>query len=270
MTEPNETTQSGLGGPVHFPATLWTVVLEAKQSEPDRAQKAVGQLAAHYREAILDYFRLKCRHHEDAEDLTGDFIAHLLERSSLVSFDKEACPRFRAYLSVALRNFFGDWLRKRAAAKRGDGTSDESVELLREGGVEFAMDDAQLRRAVDLGFTRLVHQRVMKILKDKAQNPKRFEVLRDFIPFEHGSESYEQTARQMGLTLGAFRKAVFDQRKSYVQLFRAEVAPTVRSVRVDLDAEARDLLELLPEAVVLEDHPGLMHPSRCNARAQIT
>ncbi len=252
MSSPDQTTNSPGGGPVQFPATLWTVVIEAKDGEPERAQNAIGQLCVHYREAMLGYFRLKCRHQQDAEDLTGEFIEHLLERSNLGSFDRQDCPRFRAYLSVALRNFFGDWLKKRGAAKRGDGSPDASVDLLSQHGFEFPVDDSQLKRAVDLGFARLVHQRVMAALGKKAPELKRFAVLREFIPFEHGSDSCEQAGRQLGLSAGAFRKAVFDQRKSYVQLFRAEVAATVRSVRRDVDDEASELLDLLPEAVALE------------------
>jgi len=228
------------------------MVLEAKQADPERAQKALGELCVHYREAILDYFRLKCRHHQDTQDLASAFVAHLLERRRLGSFDRESCPQFRAYLSVSLKNFFGDWLDKRNAMKRGDGTPDESLENLREAGVELRSDDVQLHRAVDLGIARLVHQRVMAALETKATDPHRFMVLREFVPFEHGSETYEEAARNLGLSTEAMRKAVFDLRRSYVRSFRAEVAPTVRNVRREVDDETSILLELLPEAVVLE------------------
>src|SRR5207248_7352797 len=115
-------------------------------------------------------------------------------------------------------NFFRDWIRTHQAGKRGDGVPDDSVERLREEGVEFPADDAQLQRAVDLGFARLVHQRVMSTLEQKAADPKRFAALRDFIPFEHGSDTYEKAAKQLGLSAAVLRKAVFDQRKRYVQL----------------------------------------------------
>jgi DNA-directed RNA polymerase specialized sigma24 family protein len=254
MKHSEETTDSGSAGPVRFPATLWTIVLEARNAAPERAQEALGELCVHYREAILGYFRLKCRHQQDAEDLTSGFIAHLLERRRLGSFEPGSCPRFRAYLSVALRNFFGDWLDKRNAGKRGDGKPDESIELRLESGREGSADDPQLKRAVDLGIARTVHERVMAALKEKASDPRRFEVLREFIPFEHGKETHEQAAQRLELSSLALRQAILRLRRDYVQQFRAALAPSVRNVRRELEDETSELLKLLPEAVALATH----------------
>ncbi|PWU10148.1 MAG: hypothetical protein C5B50_26025 [Verrucomicrobia bacterium] len=268
MRRPDETTRCG-AGLVEFPVTLWSVVLEAKSAEPERARRAIGELCAHYREAIVAYFQVKCRHWQDGEDLAGDFIAHLLERNQLASFDPQGCPRFRLYLSAALKHFFYDWVRKRAAAKRGDGTPDESFERLREGGIEFPCDDAQLNRAVDLAFARSVHQRVMAALKAKMPDPQRFAALSDFIPFEQGEDTSQEAAKRIGLSAAAFRKAVFDQRRNYVQFFRAEVASTVGGAQKEAEDEASQLLDLLPEAVAVETRPGTAAPTPRNAKPWI-
>ena len=252
MKTANETCGSTDAGPVQFPPTLWTIVLEAKQLEPERAQEALGKLCVHYREAIHDYFQLKCRHHHDAEDLASAFIAHLLERKRLGAFDRGSGSRFRAYLSVALKNYFIDWVKKRNAGKRGDGKPEESIELLREAGIESSAEDPQLKRAVDLGMTRVIHRGVMAALAEKASDKERFEVLRYFIPYEHGAETHEKAAKQLNLSATALRKAVFDLRKNYVQQFRAAIVPTVRNARGEMDDEARELLDLLPEAIAQE------------------
>lgn len=251
MKHPNESSAGG-SGPIQFPPTLWTVVLEAKQAEPERAQEAMGKLCVHYQEAILGYFRLKCRHHHDAEDLASAFMAHILEQSRLASFDRDKCARFRAFLSSVLKNFFLDWLEKRNAAKRGDGKPDDSIEALRESGVDFSANEAQHKHSLDLELARLVHRRVMASLETAASDPNRFQVLRDFVPFEHGQATYEAAAKRLKLSGPTLRKAVFDLRKNYAQKFRIEVAPTVRDVRVELDNEASELLDLLTEAVVLD------------------
>jgi DNA-directed RNA polymerase specialized sigma24 family protein len=257
MKSADETSGSIDAGPVQFPLTLWTIVLEANQAEPERAQEALGELCVHYRDAILGYFRLKCQHHQDAEDLAGAFIAHLLERKRLDSFKRSSCSRFRSYLSVALKNFFADWIEKRNAAKRGAGKPEESIEVLREAGIESSADDPQLKRAVDLGIARAIHQQAMSALAKKASDHRRFEILRNFIPYEHGAETYALAAKQLNLSPPAFRKAVFDLRKNYVQQFRAAVAPTVRNARGEVDDEARELLDLLPEAIALESCDGV-------------
>ena len=252
-----DTTTALDGSPVRFPPTLWTIVLDAKQAETERAESALGELCVYYREAILNYFRLKCRHHHDAEDLCGAFVEHLLKRKRLGSFERESCPRFRAYLSVALRNFYLDWIEQQKAAKRGSGKPDESVEALSEAGFESADEDRQLKQAVDLGIARTIHRGVMEALERQATDARRFEVLRSFIPFEQGAETYEQAARQLNLSPSGLRKAVFDLRRHYVLQFRAAVAPTVRNVRTEVDGEAGELLDLLPEAIALENiHPA--------------
>ena len=92
----------------------------------------------------------------------------------------------------------------------------------------------------------------MAALAESATDPRRFEVLRGFVPFEHGADTYEQAAAQLQLPVPALRKAVFDLRKNYVQQFRAAVALTVGDPRPEVDAEASELLDLLPEAVALD------------------
>jgi len=246
------TTSASDGKPVQFPPTLWTIVLEANQAETQRAELALGELCVYYREAIHSYFRLKCRHPQDAEDLSGAFFEHLLKRKRLGSFQREACPRFRAYLSVALRNFFADWIEQKRAEKRGSGQPDESLDVLREAGFETADEDRQLKQAVDLGIARTLHRQVMEALQNQAADRHRFDILRSFIPYEQGVETYEQAAKQLNITVPTLRKAVFDLRRNYVLQFRLAVAPTVRNVRTEVDSEAGELLDLLPEAISLE------------------
>lgn len=251
MKNPNESTAGG-SGPIEFPPTLWTVVLQAKQADPEQAQEAMGKLCVHYQEAIRSYFRLKCRHPQDAEDLEGAFMVHLLERSRLGSFEREKCTRFRAFLSTVLKNFFLDWLEKRKAAKRGDGLPEDSIEALREFGVDFPNEDARFTHEIDLEFTRLVHRRVMSRLEANAKDAERFDALRDFLPFEHGEATYERLASRLQKTVGNLRKIVCSLRRDYASQFRAEVAPTVSNIGAELNDESSLLLDLVTEAVVLE------------------
>jgi RNA polymerase sigma-70 factor (ECF subfamily) len=256
MKRLDESAPSGSDVALPFPPTLWTVVVEAKHDDPERARKALGELCVHYRGAILGYFLLKSHHRQNAEDLTGDFILRMLDPKHLACFDSDSCPRFRHYLITALKRFFIDGLDKQNAKKRGDGQLTESYEDLCQSGADFPLDDARLNRAVDLGITQLIHNQVMAVLEKKAADPDRFRVLRDFVPFEQTNETYEQAARRLGLSVAALRKAIFDLRKNYAQQFRVAVAPIVRNVRNDVDDEASHLLDLLPEAVALERREG--------------
>jgi hypothetical protein len=61
----------------------------------------------------------------------------------------------------------------------------------------------------------------------------------------------------LNLSPAAVRQALFDLRRNYVLQFRAAIAPTVRNLLGEVDSEASELLDLLPEAIALENgQPG--------------
>jgi hypothetical protein len=162
-------------------------------------------------------------------------------------------PAFSRLPECGPKKLFADWIEKQQADKRGGGRPEESLELLREAGIESPDDNPQLQKAVDLGIVRAIHRRVMETLANNASDRRRFDTLRPFVPYEQSTDTYEGAARQLKLSPSALRKAVFDLRKAYVVQFRAAVAPTVRNIRTEVDDEASELLDLLPEAIAMEN-----------------
>ena len=241
-------------GPVQFPPTSWTVVLEATKDEPELAQKALGELCAHYREAALDFFRIKCRRREDAEDVTGEFIARMLEGKALASFDRQKCPRFRHFLARSLLNCFRDWCDKQKSAKRGGGQADACLSEFMDAGLD-AMDDRQIEQAFDLQLVMFVHRRAMIRLESEAGDRARFEALRGFVPFELSHETQEEVAKNLSISIGALRKALFTLRKKYADFFREEIQPMTANP-TDAESEFSYLLDLLPEAAALDRQQG--------------
>ena len=87
------TLQSAIGGnayhgPAAFTTTHWSVVLEA-QGESPVAQEALEKLCRIYWRPIYSFVRRQGAGPEEAQDLTQDFFALLLERRDLRTARKE-------------------------------------------------------------------------------------------------------------------------------------------------------------------------------------
>ena len=85
-----------------FSQTRWTLVLSAKEGEADASSKALEELSLAYWKPVYAYLRGKGHSHEDAQDETQGFFAHLLKRDFLRNVQPEG-GRFRNFLLVSLR-----------------------------------------------------------------------------------------------------------------------------------------------------------------------
>lgn len=224
--------------PIEFPPTRWSVVLEAAQADEEKARQALAQLCKDYQAAIHGYFKLKCRDPHLAEDLTGSFIEHLLEKNRFRNFEKRENMRFRNYLSRALKNFLIDHLPLPPAPEPTDPDS-------------LGVVDAEPGKKLDIQFAVSIHERAVAAVEAgvKPEKTARFERLRLFLVREPHAGEYESTAKDLGLSQPALRSAVYRVRNDYVERFRAEVAETVHLERGELQQEMRYLIGLLPEAL---------------------
>src|SRR3989475_9148345 len=103
-----------------FNTTHWSVVLAAGQSSSPRAADALERLCRTYWYPLYAYVRQKGHGPEDAQDLTQEFFARLLEKNYLGRADRQR-GRFRTFLLTSLQNFLAhEWERARAE-KRGGG-----------------------------------------------------------------------------------------------------------------------------------------------------
>jgi DNA-directed RNA polymerase specialized sigma24 family protein len=104
-------------GAVAFPATEWSVVLEAQDESP-AAEEALQKLCRTYRRPVYSFFRRQGVGPDEAEDLSQGFCGLLLERSDLESVRKEK-GRLRSYLLASLKHFTADQRGREMAIKRG-------------------------------------------------------------------------------------------------------------------------------------------------------
>ncbi len=97
-----------------FAATRWTLVLSAAgRDETPGAAAALAELCRIYWYPLYAYVRRRdCDVHE-AEDLTQEFFARLMEKNYLRDVDRRK-GKFRAFLLAALKHFLANqWRRSR-------------------------------------------------------------------------------------------------------------------------------------------------------------
>src|SRR5574341_1184135 len=103
-----------------FAATHWSVILAAAQEESPTASEALAELCRTYWYPLYAYVRRKGYSVEDAQDLTQEFFARLLEKRWLTSVDRRK-GKFRSFLLAALEHFLAkEWTRAHRL-KRGGG-----------------------------------------------------------------------------------------------------------------------------------------------------
>jgi len=103
-----------------FATTHWSVVLAAGEGNSAQATDALEKLCRTYWLPLYAYVRRKGSGPEDAQDLTQEFFARLLEKNVLSQARRER-GRFRSFLLTSLQNFLvHEWERARAK-KRGGG-----------------------------------------------------------------------------------------------------------------------------------------------------
>lgn len=103
-----------------FAPTRWSVVLAAKGKDSPQAQEALATLCQTYWYPLYAYVRRQGHSPEDAQDLTQEFFARLLQKQYLAPLKREG-GKFRSFLLTALKRFLiNEWDRAKAQ-KRGGG-----------------------------------------------------------------------------------------------------------------------------------------------------
>jgi len=103
-----------------FATTHWSVVLAAGRRDTGRAVEALAKLCETYWYPLYAYVRQRGYSSHDAQDLTQEFFARLLERNPLGAITREK-GKFRSFLLTALNHFLVDEWKKARAQKRGGG-----------------------------------------------------------------------------------------------------------------------------------------------------
>jgi len=236
-------------GPVLFPTTHWSVVLEA-QGESPAAKEALEELCRTYWRPIYCFVRRQGGGPEETKDLTQGFFALLLERRDLNAVRKEK-GRLRSYLLTSLKHFLANERKRSLAIKRGQGQRLIPLEDLREPeGVGFEPSDTlTAERIYQRGWALALLDQVLRRLANEyraggQKASQLFDQLQKLLTDESDRPSQAEIAGELGMTENAVKQAFHRLRQRYRELLHEEIAHTVMQPD-DIEDELRHLIAVL-------------------------
>jgi RNA polymerase sigma-70 factor (ECF subfamily) len=184
----------------------------------------------------------------EAQDLTQEFFAHLIEKRVVEAADRDR-GKFRSYLLTSLRNFLANQWDKQQAAKRGgarkiiplDFASGES-RFSREPSHELTPERLyQKEWAITLLDTVMEQLREEYVASGKEQQ---FDRLKPFLAGKNASSRYADAANSLGVSEAAAMTAASRLRRRYRELLHARIADTI-SDPTEIEEEMGALFEIL-------------------------
>jgi RNA polymerase sigma-70 factor (ECF subfamily) len=242
------TRASSNDAPGLFPQTRWSLVLAATRHDSPESSAALEIICRAYWRPLYAYVRHCGYPPHDAQDLTQEFFALLLQKRWLEIADREK-GRLRTFLIVALKNFMRKQWRRESAQKRGGGQAHVPMDT------QFAesryAEDAPAQRDPDEVFDRqwaltLLELTLQRLQAEFAEAGRAddFESLKSCLMAEHGAIDYGAVAQALGTNAGAARVAVHRLRRRFREFYREEIAKTLAE-GTDLDGELRHLAAAL-------------------------
>ena len=231
-----------------FVPTRWSVVLAAGRSDTTHARAALEKLCGTYWPPIYAFVRRQGHKPHDAQDLTQEFFARLLEKNYLADVDR-AKGKFRSFLLASLKHFLANEWDKARAQKRGGGKSFVPIQA-QDAETRFGVDPADSQSADKIFEKRwaltLLEQVLQKLREEFVADSKGklFEQLKPTLTEPSRTISYAEIAARLDTTEGAVKVAVHRLRQRYRELIRAEIAETVAS-KSEVEDELRNLFAAL-------------------------
>jgi RNA polymerase sigma-70 factor (ECF subfamily) len=230
-----------LRGDSPCPTTDWSLV-GAAASRNDAGTAALERLCRRYYSPVYRFIYCRVKDEQLSEELTQSFFGHVLARGVLEAADPTR-GSFRAYLLCACRNFLTDEWRRRQREVRP-----VSLDALREAAGRFALEppapDPEAGFDLDWAFAVLTHalEAVRRRYADRGE-AERFDRLRAHLPLHDGELPGPQAeaAAALGLSAGAYKKALYDLRAAFARQVRHEIAQTL-SDPAEVEEEIRNLL----------------------------
>jgi RNA polymerase sigma-70 factor (ECF subfamily) len=231
-----------------FATTHWSLVLAAGDRESPQAEEALATLCRAYWFPLYAYVRRQGFSPEQAEDLTQEFFARLLEKEFLRTVDREK-GRFRAYLMACLRHFLANERNRPRAQKRGGNRQILSLDFP-AAEMRYGLEPAHEltpERLYERQWALALLDQVLNRLQDesvRAGHGRLFEALKVFLTGESPALSHEERAAALGLSVGAVKVAVHRLRRRYRELLREEIGRLVGDPS-EIDEEIRALFAIL-------------------------
>lgn len=233
----------------NFTQTHWSVVVAAAgRADTTLAHAALEKLCLAYWPPIYAFVRRQGHSPHDAQDLTQEFFARLLEKNYLAGVDRSK-GRFRSFLLASLKHFLANEWDKARAQKRGGGQvliPIDASDVETSCGFEPA-DSSTAEKIFDRRWALTLLDQVLKKLRQeftRGGKEKLFEQLKPTLTEASRAVKYAEMAGRLGMSEGAIKVAVHRLRHRYRELLHAEIAETVAGPE-EVQDELRNLFAAL-------------------------
>ena len=222
-------------------------MLAAGHGDSTQARDALAQLCQTYWYPLYAYLRRQGYSTSDAEDLTQEFFARLIEKRKLADLTHEG-GRFRSFLLTALNHFLVDEWKRGQAQKRGEhrvislDAQDAENRYLRE-----PADPLTPEKLFEQNWALALLDTVFLRLQQEYQRAGKAGLFADLKPCLTGERSaapYAELATRLRMPENTVKVTVHRLRQRYRALLREEVAHTVSSPD-EIEGELRDLFRAL-------------------------
>lgn len=231
-----------------FATTHWSLIVAAQDRGAPEAGAALAELCRAYWYPLYAFIRREGHSADDAQDVTQEFFARLLEKDYLATVDR-ARGKFRSFLLAACRHFLSNERDRVRAQKRGGGRHALSL--------DFPGAEQRYSRepAHDLTPEKLFERRWALTLLDqvlarlreefvRSEKAALFHRLKGFLMGQKDAGRYRQIAEELGMSEGAVKVTVHRLRKRYRELLQEEISRTVHDPG-QVEEEIRDLFVAL-------------------------
>ncbi len=248
MASKTPSERAALPGPEYFVTTHWSVVLTAQRNDSTRAQAALSHLCQTYWYPLYAFVRRQGHGAHDAQDLTQEFFARLLEKNYLAVVARER-GKFRSFLLASLKHFLANEWNRAQAAKRGGGQIIASLnETDAEGRYQLEpADTVTAEKIFERRWATTLLDQVVRRLRDeyvRAEKAELYDQLKHCLTVESRSAPYAELAARLNMSEGAIKVAVHRLRARYREVLRDEIAQTVSSPE-EVEEELRHLFAAL-------------------------
>lgn len=192
-----------------FPMTHWsTIIIPIVDENSPLHRQALNDFCETYRDPVYFFIRGQGKQRADAEDLTQEFFAWVIEKKKLAGLTREG-GRFRSYLLTVLQNFLNNEYRKQKAVKRGGGATiihidaDMETRYLKE-----LTDHTPPETLFDKEWARAVAATAFRQLKREnkyAKKENQFEQLQSYLTADPEEASYAEMAQLLSMTEDAVK-----------------------------------------------------------------
>ena len=218
--------------------------MAAAQRDSPECEAALATLCRLYWYPLYAYARRRLPQAQDAQDLTQEFFACLLEKDYLRQADQQR-GRFRTFLLTAFTHFLAKEHERANAHKRGGGKKfltldfDHGERSYHQEPSHEATPEALYARGWALA---LLRQGLVKLREELASAGKQrlYDCLKEILSADEPPRPYAELVTELGMSREAIKVAVHRLRRRYRELVRAEVAQTVTTPE-EVEDELRDL-----------------------------